>query len=150
MLMEWRTLGLHFWNKEQGQHATFSSIQAHLGPSVDMVICSLHLVGISLILGSMNFITTTLNMQAPRISFDRMPLIVWAILVTGFLLLLSLSVLAGGITMLLTHRNFSTSFSDLAGRWRRSNFISTLICFGFSALFLTAYIKCQKKENNAW
>ena len=84
MLMEWPTLGPYFWNKEQGQHAAFSSIQGHLGPSVDMVIFSLYLVGISLILGSMNFITTTLNMQAPRISFDRMALIVWAILVTAF------------------------------------------------------------------
>src|SRR3546814_14581524 len=52
------------------------------GPAVDMVILSMHLAGASSILGAINFITTILNMRAPGMTLHKMPLFVWAILVT--------------------------------------------------------------------
>ncbi|KAM3220772.1 cytochrome oxidase subunit 1 [Capsicum annuum] len=90
-----------------------SGITKHSGGAVDLAISSLHLSGVSSILGSINFITTIFNMRGPGMTMHRSTLFVWSILVTTFPLLLSLSVLAGAITMLLTNQNFNTTFFDL-------------------------------------
>jgi len=92
-----------------------SDTLGHPGMAVDMAIFALHLAGASSILGAANFITTIFNMRAPGMTLHKMPLFVWAMLVTSFLLVLAVPVLGGAITMLLTDRNFGTSFFNPEG-----------------------------------
>ncbi|MFQ3787527.1 cytochrome c oxidase subunit I [Halomonas sp. A29] len=84
-------------------------------PSTTFFILSLHIAGISSILGAINIIATILNMRAPGMRMMDMPLFVWTWLITSFLLIAVMPVLAGVITMMLMDINFGTSFFNAAG-----------------------------------
>ncbi|MDT8878072.1 cytochrome c oxidase subunit I [Halomonas saccharevitans] len=84
-------------------------------PSTSFFILSLHLAGISSILGAINIIATILNLRAPGMRMMDMPLFVWTWLITAFLLIAVMPVLAGVITMMLMDINFGTSFFNAAG-----------------------------------
>ena len=84
-------------------------------PSTDYMIFTIHLLGISSIMGAINIIVTILNMRAPGMSLMKMPIFVWTWLITAFLLLAVMPVLAGAVTMMLMDRHFGTAFFDAAG-----------------------------------
>jgi heme/copper-type cytochrome/quinol oxidase subunit 1 len=92
-----------------------SSTIGHPNMSVDFVIVSFHLVGISSILASINFICTVLFFKDESMFMNNLPLYVWSVFITSFLLVLALPVLAAAITMLFLDRNFNTSFFDPVG-----------------------------------
>jgi cytochrome c oxidase subunit 1 len=72
-------------------------------------------MGLSSIMGAINIVATILNMRAPGMTLMKMPLFVWTWLITAFLLIAVMPVLAGGVTMLLTDKFFGTSFFNAAG-----------------------------------
>jgi len=73
-------------------------------------IVSILIFCVGSVLGSVNFIATVIDMRAPGMTLTRMPLTVWAWLVTAILTLLSFSVLLAGGILLLLDRSAGTSF----------------------------------------
>ncbi len=83
--------------------------------STDFMIFAIHLLGISSIMGSINVIATILNMRTPGMKLMDMPIFVWTWLITAFLLIAVMPVLAGTVTMMLADRHLGTSFFEAAG-----------------------------------
>jgi cytochrome c oxidase subunit I len=93
----------------------YAPLSVQMGPGMDMAIFALHIMGASSIMGSINIVTTILNMRAPGMSLMRMPLFVWSWLITAYLLIAVMPVLAGAVTMVLTDRHLDTHFFNAAG-----------------------------------
>jgi cytochrome c oxidase subunit I len=83
--------------------------------TVTYFIFGVHMMGISSIMGAINVIATILNMRAPGMTLMKMPLFVWTWLITAFLLIAVMPVLAGVVTMMLMDIHFGTSFFNAAG-----------------------------------
>ncbi|WP_444920599.1 cytochrome c oxidase subunit I [Microbulbifer sp. CnH-101-G] len=84
-------------------------------PSVTFFIFSIHILGASSIMGAINIIATILNMRVPGMTLMKMPLFVWTWLITAYLLIAVMPVLAGVVTMMLMDIHFGTSFFSAAG-----------------------------------
>ena len=84
-------------------------------PSVTYFIFSVHIMGASSIMGAINVVVTIMNMRAPGVSLMKMPLFVWSWLITAYLLIAVMPVLAGAVTMMLMDIHFGTSFFNAAG-----------------------------------
>jgi cytochrome c oxidase subunit I len=85
------------------------------GGGVDAWIFMVHLTSLSSLLGAINFVATIHNMRAPGMSWGRLPLFIWTLLVYSYLLILAIPSLTAAATMLLTDRHFGTAFFDPAG-----------------------------------
>ena len=93
----------------------YPPLSVQMGPGMDMAIFAVHLLGISSIAGAINIIVTIFNMRAPGMTLMKMPMFAWTWLVTGYLFIVVMPVLAGAVTMLLFDRHFGTHFFNAAG-----------------------------------
>jgi cytochrome c oxidase subunit I len=94
----------------------YAPLSTTYGPdSTDFFIFAIHLMGMSSIMGAINIIATILNLRAPGMTMMKMPIFVWTWLITAYLLIAVMPVLAGAVTMMLTDRHFGTSFFNAAG-----------------------------------
>jgi len=93
-------------------YATLSAKAQYTGVDwgQNLWIISLIILGASSLMGSINYITTIVNMRAPGMTYFRMPLTVWSLFITAILLLLALPVLTAALAMLLFDRTMGTSF----------------------------------------
>jgi cytochrome c oxidase subunit I len=98
-----------------GGWTMYPPLMLEFGPAFPMTIFAIHMMGISSILGAINIIVTILNMRAPGMSLLRMPLFCWGWLITAYLLIAVMPVLAGAVTMELTDHFFGTTFFSAAG-----------------------------------
>ncbi|RSZ61050.1 cytochrome c oxidase subunit I [Massilia atriviolacea] len=93
----------------------YPPLSLQMGPGMDLAIFAIHLMGASSIMGAINIITTILNLRAPGMRLMKMPIFCWTWLITAYLLIAVMPVLAAAVTMLLTDRHFGTSFFNAAG-----------------------------------
>lgn len=93
----------------------YAPLATQMGVGMDLTIFAIHIMGISSIMGAINIVTTILNMRAPGMTLMRMPMFCWTTLITAYLLIAVMPVLAGAVTMVLTDRHFGTNFFNAAG-----------------------------------
>src|ERR1700751_299947 len=98
-----------------GGWTVYPPLVLQTGNSFPLLVFAIHLMGISSITGAINVAVTILNMRAPGMTLLKMPLFAWTWLITAFLLIATMPVLAGAVTMLLTDKYFGTSFFNAAG-----------------------------------
>src|SRR5690242_12840795 len=93
-------------------YAPLSAVPSYTGVTwgQHLWIISLIILGISSLMGSINYITTIVNMRAPGMHYFRMPLTIWSLFITAILLLLALPVLTAALAMLLFDRTAGTNF----------------------------------------
>jgi cytochrome c oxidase subunit 1 len=104
-----------FWHPPESgwwAYPPLSSAQYSPSGGQDAWIFLIHLTGISSLVGAVNFYVTIVNMRAPGMTWGRLPLFIWSILIYAVLLIIALPVVAAAVTMLLTDRHFGTHWFD--------------------------------------
>ncbi|MBW3619229.1 MAG: cbb3-type cytochrome c oxidase subunit I, partial [Actinobacteria bacterium] len=84
------------------------------GMNMAFYAVGLQILGVSSIASSVNFVTTILNMRAPGLTFMRLPVFIWMALVTNFLLLFAMPIIAVALFELNFDITFGTSFFQAA------------------------------------
>ncbi|MFY9889966.1 MAG: cbb3-type cytochrome c oxidase subunit I [Streptosporangiaceae bacterium] len=86
------------------------SIQSTVG--ADSYAVAFGLMGVSMILAGFNIIVTVICYRAPGMRWSRLPMFVWSMVSTSFLMVLAAPVLVGGMYMLVMDRTAQTAFFE--------------------------------------
>jgi cytochrome c oxidase subunit 1 len=84
------------------------------GSGMDFILLGLMILGLSSLLGAINFMVTIFKMRAPGMTMFRVPIFTWTFLTTAVLLLLSIPALTAALAALFIDRNFGGHFFDPA------------------------------------
>jgi cytochrome c oxidase subunit I len=83
------------------------------GNGVDLQILSLHIITASTVAGAINFLATIHNMRAPGMSWTRLPLFVWSIVLFSWLIIAVYPPFSAALTMILLDRGISIGSADI-------------------------------------
>lgn len=96
-------------------YAPMTQREFNLGHGTDFFMVGLLISGIGTLVTAMNLIVTIINMRAPGMTFMRMPLFPWMMLVTAFLVIFAFPPLTIGLFQVIMDRSFGTLFYDPSG-----------------------------------
>lgn len=113
-----------------------SGLVGHPRNNLDLAIFRIHVAGVSRIGGSLNFLCTICNLRNHTISWTNLSLFIWRVFITAILLVLSLPVFAGALTILLFDRHFNTSFFDPNGGGDPVLFVHLFWFFGHPEVYI--------------
>ncbi len=82
--------------------------------STDLWVMGLQILGVSSVVGSLNFIVTIINLRAPGMTMMRLPVFTWMTLFTAFLIILSFPAITIALVELMMDRNFDTGFFEIS------------------------------------
>ncbi len=85
------------------------------GTGIDFALLGIQILGVASLVAAVNFIVTIFNFRAKGMRLLRMPVFVWMTMVTQFLLLFSLPIIAIALFMATFDRNFGAMFFDATG-----------------------------------
>jgi cytochrome c oxidase subunit I len=91
-------------------YAPLTSSQYSPGLNIDFWVLGLQALGAASIMGGVNFITTIIQLRAPGMRLMRMPLFTWMALITSFLVVTALPVLAVALFFVTFDRFWGTNF----------------------------------------
>ncbi len=83
--------------------------------STDLWVMGLQVLGVSSVIGSLNFLVTIINMRAPGLTMMRLPVFTWMTLFTAFLIILSFPAITIALVEVMMDRNFGTNFFEVSG-----------------------------------
>jgi cytochrome c oxidase subunit 1 len=102
----------------------------------DLWLLGIAIVGMSSLLGAINFIVTMIRLRAPGMTMGRMPIFCWATLGTSLLVVLAVPSFTANVIMMLTERHLGTTFFLPSGGGSVANYLNTFWFFGHPEVYM--------------